>query len=285
MTGTEPLPSAVDAPEERRRRALAAARSLLFVPGHRSDRYGKAADAGADGVIIDLEDAVAPDGKDAARDAADAWLAGGGRAVVRINAPGTPWFEADVAMAGAHGAPVMLPKAEDPAVPEAIALEASGRSPVLALIETAAGVENAAAVCRAPNVLRAAFGNVDLAAQLGVDPTDHQALAYARSRVVCASAAAGLALPLDGVTTDLTGIGPLAADVAHARRLGFTGKLCIHPRQLDAVHEGFTPSAEEQQGARRVLEAGDGVTVVDGQMVDRPVLERARRLLEAADRG
>jgi citrate lyase subunit beta/citryl-CoA lyase len=265
-------------------RTLAAARSLLFVPGHRSDRFDKAVSAGADGVIIDLEDAVAPEGKDAAREDVAAWLTGGGRAVVRINAPGTPWFEADLAMAAAHGVPLVLPKAEDPAVPEAIALETRGRSPVLALIETAAGIENAAALCRAPNVLRAAFGNVDLSAQLGVDPTDHQALAYARSRVVCASAAAALALPLDGVTTDLTGAEPLAADIAHARRLGFTGKLCVHPRQLDAVHEGFAPSAAEREWAHRVLDAGEAVTVVDGRMVDRPVLERARRILEWAAR-
>ncbi|WP_407548439.1 CoA ester lyase [Streptomyces sp. Pv4-95] len=264
---------------------LAAARSLLFVPGHRPDRYDKAVAAGADGVIIDLEDAVAPEAKDAARDDVAAWLTEGGRAVVRINAPGTPWFEADLEMAAAHGVPLMLPKAEDPAVPEAVALETRGRSPVLALMETAAGVENAASLCRAPNVLRAAFGNVDLSAQLGVDPTDHQALAYARSRVVCASAAAGLVPPLDGVTTDLDDTGPLSGDIAHARRMGFTGKLCIHPRQLDAVHEGFAPSSAEREWARRVLGAGEAVTVVDGHMVDRPVLERARRILEAAARG
>ncbi|MFI9023960.1 HpcH/HpaI aldolase/citrate lyase family protein [Streptomyces sp. NPDC053560] len=265
-------------------RALAAARSLLFVPGNRADRYAKAAGAGADGVIVDLEDAVAPDGKNAARDAVAEWLAGGARAVVRINPPDTEWHEADLAMAAAHGAPVMLPKAEDPAVLAAVADRTGGRLPVLALVETAAGVENAAALCRAPNVVRAAFGNIDLAAQLGVDPDDHQALAYARSRLVCASAAAGLAPPLDGVTAGLAADGPLPGDVAHARRLGFGGKLCIHPRQLGTVHEGFTPSAAETEWARRVLAAEGAVAVVDGQMVDRPVLERARRIL-AAGRG
>ncbi|POX35883.1 CoA ester lyase, partial [Streptomyces sp. Ru73] len=234
--------------------ALAAARSLLFVPGHRADRYAKAAAAGADGVIVDLEDAVAPEDKDAARDAVAGWLAGGARAVVRVNAPGTEWHAADLAMAAAHGAPVMLPKAEDPAVLASVT-GAAGGVPVLALVETAAGVENAAALCRVPHVVRAAFGNIDLAAQLGVAPEDHQALAYARSRLVCASAAAGLAPPLDGVTAALAADGPLAGDVAHARRLGFGGKLCIHPRQLDAVHEGFTPSADERAWARRVLAA------------------------------
>ncbi|MEV0600112.1 CoA ester lyase [Streptomyces sp. NPDC050315] len=281
MTGTEAASYAPTTEAPSYAQALAAARSLLFVPGHRADRFAKAAAAGADGVIVDLEDAVAPDAKDAARDDVAMWLAGGARAVVRVNAPGTEWFEADLAMAAAHGAPVMLPKAEDPAVLEAVTGAAGGRSPVLALIETAAGVENAAALCRVPGVVRAAFGSIDLAAQLGVDPDDHLALAYARSRLVCASAAAGLAPPLDGVTTDLTADGPLPSDVAHARRLGFGGKLCIHPRQLAAVHEGFTPSPAEQKWARRVLAAGEAVTVVDGRMVDRPVLERARRILRA----
>ncbi|WP_030608554.1 HpcH/HpaI aldolase/citrate lyase family protein [Streptomyces sclerotialus] len=264
-------------------RTLAAARSLLFVPGHRSDRYAKAAAAGADGVVVDLEDAVAPDAKDAARDAVAEWLAGGARAVVRINAPGTEWYAADLAMAAAHGAPVMLPKAEDPAALESAAARTGG-GPLLALVETAAGVENAAALCRVPGVVRAAFGSIDLAAQLGVDPDDRPALAYARSRLVCASAAAGLAPPLDGVTTGLAADGPPASDVAYARRLGFGGKLCIHPRQLGAVHEGFTPSAAEREWAHRVLAAEGPVAVVDGRMVDRPVLERARRIL-AADRG
>jgi citrate lyase subunit beta / citryl-CoA lyase len=265
--------------------ALVAARNLLFVPGNRPDRYGKAASSGADGVIVDLEDAVAAESKDTARDALAAWLAQGGQAVVRVNAPGTPWFDADLAVAVRYDAPVMLPKAEDPELLAGVAGRIGGRCPLLPLIETATGVENAAALCRIEKVVRAAFGNVDLSVELGVDPADQLALTYARSRIVCASAAAGIAPPLDGVTTDITGTEPLAGDIAHARRLGFTGKLCIHPRQLEPVRAGFTPSPAHQSWARRILEAGSAsVTVVDGQMVDRPMLERARRILDAASR-
>ncbi|MFD0513971.1 HpcH/HpaI aldolase/citrate lyase family protein [Streptomyces aureus] len=171
------------------RTRLAAARTLLFVPGHRPDRFEKAAAAGADAVIIDLEDAVAPDGKDAARRHAADWLARGRDAVVRINAPGTPWWDADLDLVTAFGCPVMLPKAEDPDVIARIAEVCA----VIPLVETAAGIERALDVCCAPGVVRAAFGSVDLATELGVRHDDTLALAYARSRLVMASAAAGVA--------------------------------------------------------------------------------------------
>ncbi|GAQ64223.1 HpcH/HpaI aldolase/citrate lyase family protein [Streptomyces scabiei] len=258
------------------------ARSLLFVPGHRPDRFDKAASSGADVVIIDLEDAVAAEEKDRARANAAAWLALGNRAIVRINAPGTPWSEADLRVAADHGCPVMVPKSEDPAVLADLAARTAGRCDLVPLVETALGVERAREVCAAPGVARAAFGNVDLAAQLGIAQDDHTALAYARSRLVVASAAAGISPPVDGVTTAVRDMDTLSADIAHARRLGFTGKLCVHPCQLLRVAEGFAPSAEEVRWARAVLGAGDSVTTVDGQMVDKPVLERARRVLAQA---
>ncbi|MFE6741047.1 HpcH/HpaI aldolase/citrate lyase family protein [Streptomyces tubercidicus] len=258
------------------------ARSWLFVPGSRPDRFGKAGSSGADLVIIDLEDAVAPVDKERARDAAEAWLAHGNRAVVRINAPGTPWSEADLGMAARYGCPVMIPKAEDLAVLADLAARTAGRCDLVPLIETALGVERAHQVCSTPGAVRAAFGNVDLAAQLGVAHDDHTALACARSRLVVASAAAGIGPPVDGVTTAVGDVEVLRDDIAHARRLGFSGKLCIHPAQLPGVAAGFTPSAEEVRWAHAVLDAGESVTTVDGQMVDRPVLIRARRVLAAA---
>ncbi|MFJ9174407.1 HpcH/HpaI aldolase/citrate lyase family protein [Streptomyces sp. NPDC102360] len=266
------------------REAIAAARSFLFVPGDRPDRYAKAHASGADLVIIDLEDAVAPADKDAARGHVAAWLAAGHRPVVRVNAPGTSWSEADLAMAAEHGCPVMVPKSEDPQALSEIAARTAGRCPVIALIETARGVLRAHAVSEAPGVVRLAFGNVDLAADLGVAHDDHLALAHARSQVVLAAAAAGLCPPIDGVTTGVRDTDALAADVTHGRRLGFAGKLCIHPAQLPPVASGFAPSDAELAWARSVLAAGDTVTTVDGQMVDRPVLERARRLLAQAGR-
>ncbi|MGW1816672.1 HpcH/HpaI aldolase/citrate lyase family protein [Streptomyces sp. NPDC002125] len=257
---------------------IAAARTLLFVPGDRPDRFGKAAGSGADLVVIDLEDAVAAEDKERARRSAAGWAGLGTRTVVRVNAPGTPWFEADLRMAARHGCPVMVPKAEDPAVLGRIAADCA----LIALIETALGAERAYEVCSAPGVVRAAFGNVDLSAQLGVAHDDTLALAHARSRVVLASAAAGISPPVDGVTTAVRDLEALAADTAHARRLGFSAKLCVHPAQIAPVASGFAPTEEELRWARAVLEAGDSVTTVDGHMVDKPVLERARRVLSGA---
>lgn len=249
-----------------------AATTYLFVPGDRPDRFAKAVASGADAVIIDLEDAVAPEDKDSAREHVEAWLAGGGRALVRINAPGTPWFEADAALVTARGVPVVVPKAETPGV-------LAGFREVVALVETALGVERAGELAAVPSVTRLAFGSVDLAAELGVAPEDREPFAYARSRLVVASAAAGIAPPVDGVTTDLRDDSRLAADVRYARRMGFGGKLCVHPRQVAPVRAGFAPTEAEREWARRVLTAGASASVVDGRMVDRPVLERARRIL------
>ncbi|EOD63686.1 HpcH/HpaI aldolase/citrate lyase family protein [Amycolatopsis vancoresmycina] len=248
-----------------------AATTFLFVPGDRPDRFDKAVTSGADVVILDLEDAVGPAAKDSARASADAWLENH-RAVVRINAPGTPWFAADAELVAARGVPVVVPKAETPGV-------LAGFREVVALVETAAGVERAAELAAVPSVTRLAFGSVDLAAELGVAPEDREPFAYARSRLVIASAAAGLAPPVDGVTANLGDDAELEADVRYARRLGFGGKLCIHPRQVPVARAAFAPTAAEREWARRVLTAGDSVSVVDGRMVDKPVLDRARRIL------
>ncbi|MFT7865737.1 MULTISPECIES: HpcH/HpaI aldolase/citrate lyase family protein [Amycolatopsis] len=171
-----------------------AATAYLFVPGDRPDRFGKAVACGADVVILDLEDAVGAGAKDQARAAVREWL-GRGRAMVRINAPGTPWFDTDAAMVAALGVPVMVPKAETPEV-------LAGFGEVVALVETAREVERAAELAAVPSVRRLAFGSVDLAAELGVAPEDREPFAYARSRLVIASAAAGLAPPVDGVTAE-----------------------------------------------------------------------------------
>ncbi|HVV09453.1 CoA ester lyase [Amycolatopsis sp.] len=252
---------------------IAAARALLFVPGDRAERFAKAAASGADGVILDLEDAVGEADKDAARAAVDEWFSAGNKGIVRINGAGTPWFQADLDLVVKHGCPVVVPKAEDPGVLGGIDV------PLVPIIETARGVEAATAVCSAHNVVRVAFGSVDLATDLGVRHDDQLALGYARSRLVIASAAAGIAPPLDGVTTNLADEAVLEDDIRHALRLGFGGKLCIHPKQVSLVRKGFSPSEEELEWARKVLAAGDSAVAVDGQMVDRPVVERARRLL------
>lgn len=260
---------------------IATARSFLFVPGHRPDRFDKAAASGADVVILDLEDAVAETDKDDARARVDDWLSRGNEAVVRINPPGTPWFEADLETAINRGCAIMVPKAGSAGELAAIGERAGARCPVIPLVETAAGVEHAAAVCATPGAVRVAFGNADLAAQLGIAQDDHTALSYARSKLVFASAAAGLAPPIDGVTISIHDEASLEADVTHARRLGFAAKLCIHPSQVRYAIDGFAPSESEQEWARSVAHAAGSATEVNGQMVDKPVLERARRILAA----
>lgn len=221
------------------------------------------------------------DAKDAARRATEAWLATGRPAVVRINGAGTECHEADVAMVGRYRCAVMVPKSVSACQLEGIADRLQPATPLVALVETAAGVLAASELCGAASVVRAAFGSVDLGAELGIDPGDQAAFATARSLLILASAAGGLPAPLDGVTTAVNDDSCLASDLANAARLGFGGKLCVHPRQVAPVNDAFTPSEEDLVWARRVTEAaaGRGACIVDGRMVDKPVVERAARLL------
>ena len=258
------------------------ARSLLFVPGDRPERFDKAAASGAMAVIIDLEDAVAPDAKSAALENALAWIAAGHEAVVRVNGVGTPWHAAELASLASTGAGIMVPKSER--AEDLAGVRAVVGDRIVALIETARGIRDADAVAGAAGVVRIALGNVDLAAELGVDPRSHDALAYARGRLVVAAAAAGMAAPIDGVTTTIDSAEALAADLAVSRELGFGGKLCIHPRQVHLVNSTLRPSDDELAWAHRILQSAgpDGVRVLDGTMVDAPVVTRAAQLIERA---
>ena len=264
------------------------ARTWLFVPGERAERFDKAAAAGADVVVLDLEDAVRPERKDAARADVAAWAA---RAsvpwAVRVNAAGTEWHDADIDAVRALGAAlVMVPKAEDPDAVAHLVAQLPEGSAVIALVETAAGVLAAADVAGVPGVARLALGTYDLAAQLGVDPDSTTALAPARGALVLASAAAGLTGPIDGVTGEVANAAVLTADVAAAVEVGFAGKLCVHPAQVAPAASALAPSPTELAWAERVLEAaahtGDGALLVDGRMVDPPVLARAHRARAAA---
>lgn len=262
---------------------FARARTLLFVPGDRPDRFAKAVASGADGVILDLEDAVAPSDKDAARSHVVEWLTGGLPAVVRINAVDTPWFPKDVAVLRGSSCVVMLPKSSAEGVAAVVDALGDGVR-VLALVETAAGVIQASSICESPQVVRLAFGSIDFSTEVGVEADDREALLHARSSLVLASVAAGIAPPLDGVTTDVTTGEPARIDAEYAARLGFTGKLCIHPVHVEPVNSAFMPTAAQLGWARTVLDGSStGASRVDGHMVDPPVLERARRLLERCD--
>jgi citrate lyase subunit beta / citryl-CoA lyase len=253
----------------------------MFVPGDRPERFAKAASSGADVVVIDLEDAVPPRHKARALGNTLAWLESGGSAVIRVNAAGTPWHRQEIDELAATGAVLMLPKAEESDVVTELHQRLSGAR-VIALIETARGLRRAEEVCSAPGVIRAALGTLDLGAEIGVDPAAQGPLAYARSRLVIASAAAGLPPPIDGATAVLGAQDVLVADVERARSLGFGGKLCIHPTQVGCVNAGLGPSESELEWALKVTaaaQADSGVVVVDGSMVDPPVVRRAERIL------
>ncbi len=259
----------------------------LFVPGHRPERFDKALAAGANHVIVDLEDAVAPADKDTARAALVQWLAGTtARVAVRVNAADTAWFADDLrALASPAVGAVMLPKAEDPQVLAAIA----GQRPDVALVplvESAAGIANARALAAMPGVQCLAFGSIDFQVDLRMrDATEDELLPF-RAELVLASRLATIAAPLDGVTTAIDDAERLAADVQRARRLGFGGKLCIHPKQVAPVRAGFAPSAAERAWAERVLAAAaasaGAAVALDGKMVDRPVILRAQAILRDA---
>lgn len=255
---------------------LADIRAPLFVPAHRPDRFAKAAGSGADAVILDLEDAVPAEAKADARAA----LAVGFTDIpvlVRVNARGTPWHDADLAaVAALRPAGVILPKAAS--ADEVAAVQAATGVAVLALIESAEGLANARSIAR--KAARLVFGSIDFCADLGA-AHDRDVLLPARWELVLASRLAGIAAPIDGVTVTLDDPTACEDDARHARRLGMTGKLCIHPRQVEAVRQAFRPTEQELDWARRVLASGEGAVAVDGAMVDEPVRIRARAILAA----
>lgn len=262
-------------------------RSYLFVPADRPERIGKALRAGADAVIVDLEDAVAPAAKESARAALAAWLDGPDAAsvLVRINGAQTAWFNDDLRLAAKPCVcGIVVPKAESASSLAAVHDAAPG-TPVLPLIETAAGFDALRTLAAAPAVQRMVFGSIDFQVDLGIEGDDEELLFF-RSQLVLVSRLSGLAAPVDGVTTALGDEEAVARDTARARRLGFGAKLCIHPKQVAAVNRAFTPADAEVDWARRVLAAaaasGGAAVAVDGKMVDAPVLARARTLLDRA---
>jgi citrate lyase subunit beta/citryl-CoA lyase len=261
----------------------ASPRSLLFVPADCPERFAKATASGADGVILDLEDAVADADKVMARRHVAAWLVEHAT-TVRINAPETPWFDDDIAVVSATSATVIVPKIQSAAQAASVVERLRG-NPIVVLLETAAAIVNAASICTTPGVSGVAFGSVDLGAELGVDPADRVAMSYARAAVVMAAVAAQLPAPLDGVCLELHDAATISDEARYAAAMGFGGKLCIHPRQIAAVNAAFSPNVDEVAWARRVVAVGDitGAAKLDGKMIDRPVVARARRILDRAD--
>lgn len=259
----------------------AAPRSYLFVPGDRPERFDKAWASAADAVIVDLEDAVAPQHKLQARAAVAGWLSAARPVWIRINPADSAWFDDDVALLGLPGvAGAVVPKAE--ALPAAL-VDAAARHGfgLIALVETAVGMQAAQQLAATRGVVRLAFGSIDFQVDLGIEGDDDALLAF-RSHLVLASRLASIAAPIDGVTVTTSDIEQLRRDTQRSRRLGFGAKLCIHPQQIETVHAVWSPSDEERAWAARVIAAMEGsagaAVGVDGKMVDRPVLLRARRI-------
>lgn len=259
---------------------LISASTALFVPGNRADRVAKALDSGADLVIVDLEDAVAPADKAAAR-AGLGQIAGQRRVLVRINALGTPWHAEDLLAVKDLGcAGVMLPKAEPGALLADFAARI-GAVAILALIETARGLAGAREVAQSGLVQRLAFGSIDFCADLDCAHLP-EILRPARHELVLASKLAGLPAPFDGVTAETIDVDLVFAEAGQARALGMSGKLAIHPRQLAPIRRAFLPSAAELIWATQVMSLPEGVAVLNGAMVDAPVRSRAARILARA---
>lgn len=260
--------------------------SYLFVPGNRPERFDKALASGADCVIVDLEDAVPPAEKALARAAVMGWLSADKPVAVRINSGDSPWFTDDLALCALPGvATVVVPKAADPGDIERVI--SSGAASVLALIESAQGIAQATMIASMPGVERLMFGHIDFSVDLGIEGDDRE-LDYFRSQLVLASRLAGIAAPVDGVTTALDDPALLSAEALRGKRFGFGGKLCIHPKQLAGVHAAYLPTDAEVAWATRVLDAaaaaGGAAVAVDGKMVDLPVMIKAERILQQATR-
>jgi citrate lyase beta subunit len=266
---------------------FAGLRSLLFVPMDDLDRARRAFGRGADAVILDLEDGVAPERKDAARAAVVELLSArpdGCSALVRVNAFDTAWGADDQrALQGLECDGYVVPKATVDSVCDWTDLGA----PVLALVETAAGLRSAYAIASDPGVHALMLGAADLGAELALEPrADGLELLHARSTLVVDSAAAGVRAPFDGVCLAIGDEPALAHETRLAKTLGLGGKACIHPAQVAVVNEIFSPSPTELAEAREVVDAfeaagrdGRGALTVQGQMVDLPVVVRARATL------
>ncbi|MFI6597488.1 HpcH/HpaI aldolase/citrate lyase family protein [Nonomuraea sp. NPDC050536] len=251
----------------------------LYVPGDRPERFAKAVASGADVVIIDLEDAVAPERKDEALANVLAYLPGEGKIHVRVNDLTTARGRADVAaLAGAPGlAGIRVPKVESVRVLDVAPM------PVHALLESAAGIVNAAEIAAHPGVAGLALGEQDLAAELSI--TDGRAMDHLRLQVVLAAAAAGLPPVAMSVYPNVRDDAGLLASCTAGRALGLFGRSAIHPRQVPLIRQAFRPTDEEAARALEIVQAAEesgraAFALADGRFVDAPVLARARRTVE-----
>ncbi|QWE17208.1 CoA ester lyase [Polynucleobacter sp. AP-Nino-20-G2] len=266
--------------------------SFLFVPGTRPERFQKALDSNADAVIIDLEDAVAEEDKERARDAIrSAWPTFSAeqkkRLIIRSNSPGSKFYAADLILAQElEVACLLIPKSESLDQINGAA-QILPKTAIIPMIETALGLDHLKEIANSEQVLRLALGNIDLQVDLGMvcDPQETE-LQTARYQIVLASRLAQIAPPIDGVTPSTDDVERIEDDAQRSKRMGFGGKLCIHPKQVGLVKAAFMPTAAEISWAQRVIEADKaskgGAVKLDGRMIDRPVVLLAQRTLAVA---
>jgi citrate lyase subunit beta/citryl-CoA lyase len=254
----------------------------LFVPGTRPDRFERAATSGASAIIVDLEDAVAVGDKALARAEAGRGisesLAAMADVFVRINAFGTEWYDEDlVVIAGLPISGVMLPKCESPDIIHSVKQRLPGKALTIALIETPLGMARARPIAAIAD--RIAFGSIDYAVAIHAFHTP-RALAAARSELVLAAALAGRPAPIDGVSVETSDLRRILLDCRHSVCMGMGGKLLIHPQQIAPARQAYRPSDSDVARAKRVVQNTDaGAKVVDGRMVDAPVISWARCIL------
>ena len=259
------------------------ARSWLLVPATRPQAFSAAVDSEVDAVILDIEDAVAPAAKPAAREAVVSWLEAGNTAWVRINDATTSFWADDLAALAGVGtlAGIMLAKTESGSQVDATAARLPEGTRILALVESAVGLEAVAEIARADSTFRLAFGSGDFRRDTGMSD-EPLAMAYPRSRLVVSSRAARLPGPIDGPTLTAND-GILARDSALTVSMGMTGKLCMHAEQAPIVNRELAPTPNDVTWAHEVVEelGADGAHVKDGS--DLPRLAKALKVRAAAD--
>jgi citrate lyase subunit beta/citryl-CoA lyase len=259
---------------------------LLFVPGDRPDRFDKALSSEAGGAILDLEDAVAIEQKERARENVANYLddrGDGSRVAVRVNAPNSPWFADDLAMLRARRtAAIVLPKTPNAAAINNVAATLENDAPVIALLESAQGVLRAEEIAAHARCVALAFGPYDLSADLGCSNEWDVLLAY-RMRMLLAARAHGKRA-LDGPALAVANPAETEKEARAAARIGYDGKLLIHPSQIAPVRSAFSPSPDQIERAKRIVAATRDVSlaVVDGMMIDQPLITAAQRILARA---
>jgi citrate lyase beta subunit len=266
--------------------------TYLFVPGTHPDRFEKALNSGADNVIIDLEDAVSAEEKGLALENTLAAITNNlSRPVfVRLNAIDSPWFDdnaeslAELAVSGTSSLKgIVLPMTEDAASLESLHAHFPAGIQVIGIIETARGVHDAAKIATAKGLTRLALGAVDLSQDLGAD-TDSTIIDFAYAQVVIASRLSGITAPLASPPLGFRDAEAIERNARRLRGMGLGGHLCIHPAQVAPIHAGFEPSSQEIEWATRVIDSVGGAVQVAGEMVDKPVRDKAARILAEVGR-